>query len=212
MTNMQIAGKCAVRMGVPTSSSTLRAWWHEVLRDYGRYSCFAFVLVLPGDAEAIRYLTELGSELDQISGEDCMVIALADLGIRCSGFDEELWAVAIKTQAAKGHSLAVAELFGIDLTEFPCLVLFEDVRRPRHIVVSLKGLDAESIGAELRSVFGEIRKATKGKVDPLAAVEDGRRRQRLREKGESIAGQVRSFGGKTFETAMEAVIKAVVEK
>jgi hypothetical protein len=193
-------------------SHHLRAWWHKVLRDHGKYFCFAFVLVLPGDAEAIRYLTELGSELDQISGEDCLVIALADLGVRRPGFDKELWTAAVEAQTSKGHSLTVAELFDIDLTEFPCLVLFEDVRQPRHIVVSLKGLNVESIGDELRSVFSVIRKAAKEKADPLTAVEESQRRQQLREKGEIIVGQVRSIGDKTFEKAMEAVIKAIIEK
>ena len=69
---------------------SVREWWHDVLRNYGYYSCYAIFLALPSDKEIIRYLTDYGRELDLISGENCLVIALSKTDFRRSGFDKEI--------------------------------------------------------------------------------------------------------------------------
>jgi len=133
----------------------LREWWHSILRDYGRYSCYAIFLALPSDKEIIRYLIDFGNEIDIISGEDCLVIALGKSEFRRSGFDEkiqqpsiperfsnfleEMWSAAIKEQVSKGYSVKVAQLFNIEITKFPCLLIFQDIRSSDHALITLKG-------------------------------------------------------------------------
>jgi hypothetical protein len=74
----------------PRHSHLLQNWWHTVLREHDKYFCFAILLVLPADEDAIRYATDFGKELDSISGKDCLVLVLTDTHVQHSGLDERL--------------------------------------------------------------------------------------------------------------------------
>ncbi len=208
-----VAGRDIIAKGIsnPKDRRSLREWWHEILREYDRYPCYGIFLVLPSDAEAIRYLNEFGQELDLISGENCSVIALSSTEVRRSSFDEDLWNTTLEKHVSEGHSLKVAQLFDIEITTFPCLVLFRDIRSPEHVVITLKGMKAEEICEKMRLVFAVIRKAVSTRENPLVALEQHRSQENLRKMGQSIIGQTRIVAGKTFETAMEAWIKAVIK-
>jgi hypothetical protein len=196
----------------PEDRHRLREWWHSVLRDYGRYSCYAIFLTLTSDKELIRYVTEFGCELDLISGDNCLVIALASTGVRLPGFSRSAWEAAMKEYVLEGYSIEVAQLFDISFEGFPCLVVFQDIRSPKHILVRLKGMTAEEIAHRMRSLFSIIQTAVSHKQNPLTVIERHRNEETFREKGRSTISQLRSLAGKTFETAMEACIKAAVTK
>jgi hypothetical protein len=195
----------------PKDKAELRHWWHEILRDHGRYSCFAILLILPSDKEAIRYLTEFSRELHLVSGENCLVLGMGKTDLRYFGFDEQLWRIAIEEQAFEGYSLKVAQLFNIAISEFPCLILFRDIRSPEHLTVSLKSMKAEDIAEQIRSLFSIVSKAAADKEDPLTMIERQRNSEQFRKAGGSIISELRNFAGKTFETAMEATIKAIIK-
>jgi hypothetical protein len=207
--------------------SALREWWHAILRNHGRYSCCAIFLVLPSDKETIRYLTDFGIELDLVSGENCLVIALSKDEFRRSGFDtaikkasvterissflEEMWNAAIREHVSDGYSVHVAQLFEIDLTDFPCLLVFQDIRSPKHVLITLKGMTAEEISEQMRSVFSIIRKAVADKENPVDALAQHRDSEALRKKGKTILTKVGSLAEKTFETAIETWVKVAIK-
>ena len=191
-------------------SRQLRVWWHAILREHDKYSCYAILLMLPADGEAIRYAVDFREELDLISGEGCLVLVLTDTQVKRSGFDEDLWRLAVSEQAKKGHSRTVAELFDIGYDEFPCLVVFRDIRSPEHVLVKLKGMTAEEIVEQMRSLFTVVHKATSSKEDPLEAIERYQKQERIRGKTQGVISQMRSLPGKTFEAAVEAWMKALI--
>ncbi len=194
-----------------TDRHLLRDWWHGILRDYERYSCYAIFLMLPFDKEAIRYLVNFGRELDLISGENCLLIALGKTEFRRSGFDEKAWNTTLEEYISEGYSIKVAQLFDINLLEFPCLVVFQDIRSPNHIVVTLKGLTVDQIATQMRSLFSVIQYASSNKQEPLGAIESHRDKENFLRRGNKIISKIRSFAGKTFEIAIEAWIKAIVK-
>jgi len=71
-----------VRVPEEYTPRALAVWWEGIAEQYGRYPCIATLLALPADREAIRYATEFGDELDVISQEHCLVIALSKAGVR----------------------------------------------------------------------------------------------------------------------------------
>ncbi len=203
----------------------LRKWWHGILRDHGRYSCYAIFLVLPSDKEAIRYLTDFGSELDVISGENCLVIAFGKTEFRRSGFDtdvekgsllgrfssflDDAWNAAVREQISQGYSVKISEIFDVPLTQFPCLLIFEDIRSPKHVVVTLKGLTADEIASQMRAIFAIVQKAIVNKNDVLDALARYQSSEVFRKKGKVIVSHVNGIAAKTFETAMEAWINTL---
>jgi len=207
---------------------SLREWWHNILRDYEkRYSCSAIFLVLPSDKETIQYLTEFGNELDIISGDNCLVIAIGKSEFRRSGFDEkiqkpraserftnfldEMWNSAIKEHVVNGYSVKIAQLFGIEIDNFPCLLIFKDIRSPQHLLITLKGMTAEEISSRMRHIFSIINKAVSNKVNPLESLSKMQNEETFQKAGKTILSKVSGFAEKTFETAMEAWINASVK-
>ncbi len=83
----------------------LREWWHEILRDYGRYSCYAVFLVLPSDKEVFHYLNRHGKELNVISGENCLVIILSEGRFRRFDFTEEVWETVLEEHFTEALSV-----------------------------------------------------------------------------------------------------------
>jgi len=190
---------------------SLREWWHELLRNHGRYSCYAIFLTLPSDIEALRYLTDFGRELNVISGENCLVIALSKTDFQRSGFEEGYWRRLAVEHTKEGHSVAVARLFGIEFTKFPCLLLFEHIRSPEHIAINLAGMTAEDIATRMRLIFAIVEIAVKNKKKPLEELEKQQSIEFLHKTGQSVASKVSGIAEKTFEKAMEAWINATIK-
>ena len=189
----------------------LRTWWHEILRHYDRYPCYSTFLVLPSDKDAIRYLVEYGKELDLLSGDNCLVIALGKALVRRSGFDDKAWRPTIKEQTSQGYSVELARFFNIPFTIFPCLVVFKDIRSPEHVVITLKGLSTEEIAEKMRQIFSVLQETAKKRSNPLAALESQRKNEKRHNAGETVLSELRSFAGKSFEAAAEAWIKSVFQ-
>lgn len=189
----------------------LREWWHNLLREYGRFYCYGVFLVLEADAEALKYMTEYALELNQASGKNCAILGLGELQDKSPDeFDKLIWSMVAYDQVREGYSLKIAELFHIPLTRFPGLILFRDIRSPEHILVNLRGLTAEEIAEKLRGVYQAINQAADAKKDPLKAVGDLRRSEEYRGKTRSIISGTRKIAGKTLEAVIEAVIKAMI--
>jgi hypothetical protein len=207
------AGKGAKAMVIQISNSTsLRQWWHNILREHRKYPCCAFILALPTDNQVLKYLTEFGKEIDLISNENCLVLALSDTQVTRYGvFDESLWKVAINEQVTNGQNIKIAKLLGIELTEFPCMVIFQDIRSSDHLIVSLQNMDVDEISQKMRTVFSIIQAAISKKTNPLVELKHQKQKKELQNAGQSVIGTLRSFAGKTFETAMEALVQSVVK-
>ena len=197
--------------------SELRHWWHNLLRIHSNHSLFAIFLILPSDKETIRYLTEFSRELHLISGDNCLVLGMMKTELERSRnnsifkYDEQFWSIVIEEQAFEGYSLDVAKLFNIAISDFPCLILFRDIRSPEHLSINLKAMKAEEISQQTRVLFSIVNKAIADKKDPLIMIEQQRNNDQFRKTGSSIISELRSITGKTFETVIEASINAIIK-
>jgi hypothetical protein len=190
-----------------SQKDSLRNWWHQVLREHGRLRCYGIILILPSDSEAIRYLKESGKELDLISGDDCLVIALTNVEFRRFGWDDKCLSIAIDDYASKGHCLQIADLMDIQFDQFPCFVLFSDIRSPDYVLTSLQDLKAEQIAKVMRSIFSIIQEAISLNQDPIIALESHRNKEELLCKGRTIVGTLSNLAGKTLETILDTWVK-----
>jgi hypothetical protein len=198
----------------PTDPASLRNWWHSILRRTGRpYTCYGIFLAnLPADREAALYLTKYATELNRMSGRHCLIIALGTTQFKASAEPDRLWELAVDEQLSKGHSFVVADLFNIGYDEFPCLILFRDIRSPEHTVISLKDMTADEMAAYMRSVLFLVRKAYINDEDPLRTIERHKDQEKLRRKGRAIVGQLTTVAEKSFQVAMEAWIEATLKR
>jgi hypothetical protein len=233
--NMQIAAKAAIRQGEFGSAITspmphkatkktdqpnlgvadyrlLREWWHQVLREYGRYQCYAFFLCLPSDEEAVKYVANFSKELDLLSHENCLVITLSKTGFRRSGYDETVWNLAVNEHISEGYSMTVAQHFKIKYIDFPCIVFFEDVRSPKRVVFSFKDLKMEEIAKQMRTIFTVVQQAVINRKKPVSFLERHRSTEQFNKVRQNALGKLFSFAGTTFETAMEAWINASLKQ
>jgi len=192
-------------------SYPLREWWDEIVRRYGHYPSFATLLALPADEEVIRYQKEFGKELHLITGENCLVITLTELGFMQYGSDDKIIPLAIDEGVSNGYCLKMADLFKIQFDQFPCLILFRDIRSSDHILITLKGLSKEEVAQEMRELFSVVKQAVKEGKDPLKAVESHSRRQEFADKTKATWSSIRTFVGKTLEKAMQALIEVTVK-
>jgi hypothetical protein len=208
-----VCGNVVTARIINTDTNALRQWWHQILGHYGRYPSYAMFLALPADKEVIKYLKEFGKELHLITGKVCLVITLSDSEFMQYGsdFDDEIMPLAVQEHIAEGFCIQVAELFQMRYDEFPCLLLFRDIRKPEHIRISLKGLEAEEIAHEMRVLFSVLTEASKQGKDPLEAIEKHNKQQSLSKKRKAVWSSIQSFSGKTFEKTMEAFVEASIK-
>ena len=199
--------------GVPPieGHKSIREWWHKILTHYDRYPSYAMFLALPSDKEAIRYLKEFGKELHLITGKSCLVITLTSLGFMQYGSGDEFMPLAVDEHIVEGYCLQASRLFSIGFDEFPCLLLFRDIRKPQHIRISLKGLSAEEIAQEMRGIFTVLDKSVGQGEDPIEVIDKHIRQQAVSEKGKSLWKGIQSFAGKTLETMMEVFVRASIK-
>jgi hypothetical protein len=192
---------------------SLRTWLFTLIRRQGNYSCYAIFLVLPSDREAIRYLEELSTELKIISNEtNSLVVALgSDQHLR-SDVDGERWSSTIKGDIQKGYSARIGRLFGLDFTQFPCLVIFGNLNSSEQILITLKDMKAEEIAEKMRSIFSIIQKAVNEHNSPLEALQRNQNNQRLKKAGKSLVIGIRYIADVTFKAVIEALATAQVNK
>jgi len=205
----------------------LREWWHEVIRVRGRlYPCYAMFLIVPSDREAIRYLVDFSNDAEVVSGKNSLVITLSESGFRCWGpygwvekpiappdpnVFGQFRSTAIRASASRGYSVQVAQYFGIDLTEFPCLLIFRDIRSPEFVLITLKDMTAEEIATRVRVTFDVIHEAVARGEDVLRALERHKNSEMFRKASKSILSRIESLPGKTLEAAMEAWISTIAK-
>ncbi len=207
--------------------TVMRKWWHEILRNYRHFDCYAIFLVFPSDRETIRYLTEFGNDAEIISGKNCLVVTLSKSGFRFSGFNnrwheelsdenklgtmEQVRKLAINEYVTSGYSSSIAQLFQVEVTQFPCLLLFRDIHSSQHYVATLKGMKAEEISEYLRVIFSVVRKAAEDKEDIFVALERHQNNANLLKSGKSVLTKSSGLASKTFEVAIEALINSIMK-
>ena len=196
---------------IASDKSSLRKWWHDIIGNYGKFSCYAMFLVLPSDKEAMKYLTEFGKELHIISGDDCLIIALSKNEFKITNFDEGTWNIVIEEHSTEGYSVKIAHMFNVDITEFPCLLLFRDIRSSEHVIVSLKEIKADEITTKMRVIFSEIHKSVNAKKNPLVELTNLQSREKIKTVARKISGKVETMTEKTFEAAMNAFVEATIK-
>lgn len=192
----------------PYDPRSLRQWWQkEVLAKHGKYSSYAILLLLPNDREALNFFIGYGEELDLISDKNCLVMLLStEYVLSSAGFDKQIWEMSIIDSVAKGYSKKVAELFGITPDKAPCLIVFDDIRSSKCVVVSLK-MGTEEIGERMRTVFSIIQQAVSSNENPLEALENHLIKKRLLKTGQAIVG----YATKTLEAVMGIWMKAYID-
>jgi hypothetical protein len=198
--------------GVPTVFSRryrLRRWWEEQVArrpDGFQFPCYGIVLALKGDHEVVDYLLKYGADLNAISGKYCLVMALVGKRLRRMGFDrgwrytrrsepvevpgsvydEEMMQKAIQEGLKKGYAGPVADFFGIQRKDLPCLVLFRNPRESERAVVSLKGQSVAQISATMALVFDAVADAAQKDKDLIQAVVRQIRLKSLAKTGKEV--------------------------
>ncbi|WKZ52763.1 MAG: hypothetical protein QY329_08475 [Anaerolineales bacterium] len=212
------------------SKKEIREWWRRMVQGkdslVGRrdFYCYGIFLAFPSDSEAIRYLIDFGNDAEIASGEDSLIISLSTIEFRQPGFNSRLQRAFEEGQVESmkflrsqmvndyvfsGYGIQIAKLFEIDIVDFPCLLIFSDIRSPEHFVVSLKGLTAEGIAEHIRTTFSVIHKAKKDKKDFFAALEHHKNATNFQKSGKSILTKVSGVAGKTFETAISVLLNSL---
>ena len=135
-------------------------------------------------------------------------MALSDTQAIRYGLDENEWKAAVNEQVTNGQSIEIANLFEIKFTEFPCVVIFQDIRSSDYLVVSLQKMDADEISQKMRSVFQAIKSASANKVNPLIELKAQRRKEEFLRAGQSIISDVRKLGKETIQTIVGAYFQA----
>jgi hypothetical protein len=206
-------GGAVGKLHYPIDKVDLRDWWHNILRDHGKFPCIAIILVLPSDNEALRYFSDFGKELDQISGKNCLVAALGSRRLKrqFSDFDDDLWGELVEKHVSEGNSIQIAKYFNIGFDEFPCVVLFKDIRSSEHIIIALRDMTTREISNRMRSLFSAIDEAVKDNNDILDALEKQRSKENIKKSGKAAISHLQSFGGKTLESIIEILLKAAVQ-
>lgn len=188
-------------------------WWSEIMQNYGHHTCYAILLTLPSDAEANSYLTDYSKELDVISGKPCLVLILSEDEVSSwDGHSIKKWRLVVERYSQQGYSVQVAQLFGIKYTKFPCLVVFNNIRSPEHIAIPLSGLNTKEIAMRMREVFSTIQRATEARKNPIDALKKQEGLEAFRTRSGTFLGKIRGVAGQTFETALEAAVKAILAK
>ena len=208
-------GAPAVAVAPSVDESNIKEWQHELFRKYGKSSCYALFLVLPSDFEAIRYITRYSEELHLISEDNTLVLALSQnsykIPISTSEYPDYYWNRVVKRQIIEGLSLKVAKIFNIKFSEFPCLLIFEDIRSPQHIKINLKKMTHDEISERMRIIFSIIQKAAKNKKSPIATIKNDLAFEKLQKAGQVTIYTLQDFAGKTFEAALKAWAEASVK-
>lgn len=170
--------------------------WNLFTRNQGHYPCYAVFLILPSDREAIKYLSQFGQELDQLSNENCLIFAVSrtntsfygQFGLESQsprpGFDERDWQLATAEQLETGYSVKLAKYFGVRFDEFPCLVIFRDLTLREHASVSLRDMTTQQIAREIRTIFSLVQNAAGTTTNPIETI-----RQQLAARAQSGSSQ-----------------------
>lgn len=198
---------------------SLREWWYTILRSHGKYPCYAIFLVLPSDKEVVKFLQESSGELHLISGKHCLIILLgADFfsifGLYSDSahrYSDNYWVEASTKHISAGESVEVAALLGVDLTEFPCVIFFHDIRAKEYALVSLRGKRNEEISQELRHIFSLISNHSSESKSIIDALRSYSTFRKVRDKGHQLTKTATSLVEKTLEAVIEAWVKAMIK-
>ena len=182
---------------------TLREWWHSVLYTHGKYNCYAVILVLPTDTQAIKYLTDAGKEINLLSRNNCLVIALSDTKAIRYGSNESEWSLAVNEQITNEQSIELADYFEIKFTEFPCMVIFEDIRTSNYLPISLQKMDVNEISQKMRAIFSTIQLAIKNNLNTLGELKRQAKKEEFQKAGRSVIGRLRNLAGKAIDAYIQ---------
>ncbi len=219
------------------SLSSIGEWWQSVLKEQGKYKCYAILLFLPADRHILKYLDRQAylQELDLISDKNCLVIISTKEYIKRVGKDKQPVKVWIDKETVKergfakvqgprniydeviepsptefqGYCRVFARIFKITYDQFPCLVLFQNIDSPKHIIVSLQNLEPEKISLRMRNIFTVVENAVMQKKDPLQAIRNYLLKYKILSKKAIAVNDIREFAGISLGYAMQAWINSL---
>lgn len=190
--------------------NSVEKWWNHVLKNNRAYPCYAIFLGLPSDRELIKYLSDFHQELNLISGDNCLILAIANTKFYFSGTDDKAWREAVIQHITGDSSVQLAQFLGLDFTHLPCLLLLKSFRSSNHVILTLKNMSAEAISVRMRAVFSIIQNSVRANKNPIRAITKHKDREKRKKAGKSIIGEVKNFVGKAYKTAMEEWIKTQI--
>jgi hypothetical protein len=185
-----------------TLLTSFQELWFTLLREQKHYSCYSIFLVLPSNKEAIRYLTEYKDDLQVISSNILVMTIGRDKYLHVNINGKNL-SVEIVRDYEK-----LANLFKVDFTMFPCMVVFEGTNPPIGAPVYLSGMTAEEIFEKMKIIFSIIHKSTRHKKSPLEALQQHKNEERLKYAGKAIIGKGYEYIDYALKTTIEVLINA----
>ncbi len=191
--------------------------WKTIIDNWELYeeypSIYSFILFSPLDKNMIEYFSnfEYWSYLDGISTNRCLNFIIADANPEFPN-----WSNLIDENYEPPKFYEIADAFGIDEDQIPCLIFFRDIesRLKERIVYSIdRYVDPQG----LRMIFDKIYK----KIERQDVIYDGVSRKRQREKaysdfkkalrGEKVVKWIRKAGKWIGKETIKALVKETFE-
>jgi hypothetical protein len=181
----------------------------------GKYEIYAFFMYTAGDKNLAEFIRKNYKELNRLTGRRCLVF-IADnpkywrknfVGKRAEEISnywknlrkmKGIWQGFLETVPYEtGQIYDIADQFGIDHKDIPCIVFFPNLNRSRMIVRKLSEIESSQPGIRyFRSVFSAITKnELRGKSgeEIWAALEKSASRRGSKMKILELAGSIASI-------------------
>ena len=179
-------------------------------RQHGKYPCYAFPLMLAGDLDFYNYFIEYGSELDQISGDDCFVMIVADEVREQLSIKNNLgtnWAILTGSDNGRQINRKLGERFDLVYTDFPAMVFFRNIHDSKYLLIRFKGLTTSEVVNLMREVFSVVVGAVRANKDILSELEKFKMRESLKFKGMVISEGIKEL----YQISIKAAIEGLFE-
>lgn len=180
-------------------------WWSELVSTE-RYPVYCILLTTPLETETTllygNRCKDYADIVDAMSGPFIAVLTLVD--------DESVSEVRnYAATTCSSHVYRFADAFGIDYDKLPALVFFTNINKSAYVVISLKGVPAEKLVAELQSIFGVASTAIKEGKSVLETLRQCKRARSFRRLQKAAIAGLEIAGKATIKAVIQAVIRGL---
>ena len=145
----------------------VRNWWDKYITEQvDKFPFYAFLLARDVDKEVHKCIKKYSETLDRETGDKCllMIAMLKDQNIRdvsekftVKENDVAKWQETFESYAKGDIPAKLGWLFGVDTKDFPCLLVFRDLRQWQSIKISLGDMDAKEIIKRITDIMSAAR-------------------------------------------------------
>lgn len=192
----------------PISSSNRRElinWWVE-LKKTAPYPVYSIMLTTPFQNETSllygKYKEDFADAIDGLTGPSIAFLILTD--------DEQPEKEDDSLTPKTSHVYQFANSFGIKYGEFPTLLVFTDIRSTSFTKISFRGVQPQSLMAELERFFSFLQDSITNHEEIGVALQKYQSAKNLDRMKSSALEGIQLVGKLTLESIIDAIIKPIV--